>query len=221
MSPRAASNAIGAQTFAWPLRRHDSLSQVSAPGSFGDCGTTENVQTRLPVRALNACTYPTGSNVWTRSGTWLPTMTRSWYTTGGELCVTCLMSEMRSSPSVNETTPASPNERTGLPSSTSRENRRCLLFRKTRTLPPSRQNAVPRSFQPLPDKIWPSLYASPSNRHSSLPVSASSAALLLYGVVTYNTPSIMRGVASKKPGVVPNSAIGVSQCFHCQATCRR
>ena len=27
----------------------------------------------------------------------------------------------------------------------------------------------------------------------------------------------MRGVFSKKPGVVPYAASGVSQCFHCQA----
>ena len=45
--------------------------------------------------------------------------------------------------------------------------------------------------------------------------------MLLYGVVTYSTPSIISGVASKKPGVVPNSSSGVSQCFHSQATCSR
>ena len=45
--------------------------------------------------------------------------------------------------------------------------------------------------------------------------------MLLYGVVTYSTPSIIRGVLSKNPGVVPNSASGVSQCFHCQATASR
>jgi hypothetical protein len=54
-----------------------------------------------------------------------------------------------------------------------------------------------------------------------LPGSASSAATLLYGVVTYKTPSIISGVASKKPGIVPNSSIGVSQCFQSQTFCSR
>ena len=45
--------------------------------------------------------------------------------------------------------------------------------------------------------------------------------MLLYGVVTYSTPSIMSGVLSKKPGAVLYSSSGVSQCFHCQATCSR
>jgi hypothetical protein len=55
-SPRDSSSAIGAHTLPWPLTRQDSFSQVSAPASFADCGITENVQTRLPVRALNAWT---------------------------------------------------------------------------------------------------------------------------------------------------------------------
>ena len=42
--------------------------------------------------------------------------------------------------------------------------------------------------------------------------------MLLYGVVTYSTPSIISGVASKKPGTVLYSSSGVSQCFHCHAT---
>ncbi len=113
------------------------------------------------------------------------------------------MSETRDKPSVSDTIPAFPNEGTGLPVRASRENIRWRLFRKSRSRLPSRQNAVPRSFHPLADRIWPSLYASPSNRHSSFPVSASSAAMLLYGVVTYRTPSIIRGVLSKKPGAVP------------------
>src|SRR6185369_16876036 len=118
------------------------------------------------------------------SGTWLPTMIRSRYTTGGELCVAFLMSEIRARPSVREILPLSPNEGTGLPVLGSSENSRYLLFRKRRRLPPSRQNAVPRSFHPLPDSSGPSSSAWPSNRHFSVPVSASTAATLLYGVVT-------------------------------------
>ena len=34
-------------------------------------------------------------------------------------------------------------------------------------------------------------------------------------------PSIISGVASNWPGVVPCSSSGVSQCFHCQAGCSR
>ena len=45
--------------------------------------------------------------------------------------------------------------------------------------------------------------------------------MLLYGVVTYSTPSIISGVLSKNPGIVSYSSSGVSQCFHCQATCSR
>src|SRR5437899_1781427 len=138
---------------------------------------------------------------------------------GGELCVTCVKSDTRFKPSVSDTTPLLPKEGTGFPVLASSENRRCRLFRKMRRLSPSRQNAVPRSFQPLPESTWPNWYASPSKRHNSLPVSASSAAMLLYGVVTYSTPSIIRGVLSKKPGIVPYSGRGVSQCFHCQAIC--
>jgi len=52
-----------------------------------------------------------------------------------------------------------------------------------------------------------------------LPVSASSAATLLYGVVTYSVPSIISGVASNCPGTVSYSFSGVSQCFHCHAGC--
>src|SRR6266849_10901627 len=147
--------------------------------------------------------------------------TRFLSTIGGELCETCLMSDTLVKPPVSDTTPLSPNEGTGLPDCASRENSRWRLLRKMRSFPPSRQNAGPRSFHPLADKTCPSLYASPSNRHNSLPVSASSAAMLLYGVVTYSTPSIMRGVPSKKPGVVPYSSSRVSQCFHCQATSSR
>src|SRR5436190_103059 len=128
------------------------------------------------------------------------------------------MSEIRARPSVRDTFPLLPNEEIGVPVWGSREKSRYLLFRKRRSGPPrpSRQNAVPRSFHPLPDRSGPSSSALPSNRHFSLPVSASTAATLLYGVVTYSTPSIMSGVLSKKPG-----AGGVSQCFHSQATCSR
>jgi hypothetical protein len=41
-------------------------------------------------------------------------------------------------------------------------------------------------------------------------VSASSAATLLYGVVTYSVPSIISGVASNCPGTVSYSFSGVS-----------
>ena len=53
------------------------ISHVSAPGSVADIGITEKVHARRPVRALKACTYPIGSGSCTRSGTWLPTITRS------------------------------------------------------------------------------------------------------------------------------------------------
>src|SRR5579871_66547 len=131
------------------------------------------------------------------------------------------MSDSRGSPSVSDVSPSLPNDGTGLPVCESSENNLERLLRKMRILFPSRQNAGPRSFHPLPDKTCPSLYPSPSKRHSSLPLSASIAAMLLYGVVTYSTPSIINGVASKKPGVVPYSLSGVSQCCHCQATCNR
>src|SRR5438093_10491245 len=129
------------------------------------------------------------------------------------------MSAMRARPSVSDTNPLLPNVGTGFPVCASRQKRRFRLLRKMRSLLPSRQNAVPRSFQPLPDRTCPNLYASPSNRHNSLPVVASTAAMLLYGVVTYSTPSLISGVASQKPGTVPYSDNGVSQCFHCQANC--
>lgn len=135
--------------------------------------------------------------------------------------MTWVISEIRGSPPVNEVTPLSPKDTTGLPVCASSENSRWRLFRNMRSLPPSRQKAVPRSFHPLLDNTCPSLYPSPSNRHSSLPVSASTAAMLLYGVVTYSTPSIIRGVFSKKPGAVPYSGSGASQCFHCHAICSR
>ena len=127
------------------------------------------------------------------------------------------MSEIRDSPAVSNTTPPLPNEGSGFPVCGSSEKSRCRLLRKIRIRAPSRQTAVPRSFHPLADKSWPSSYAWPSNRHRSEPVSASTAAMLLYGVVAYSTPSIISGVVSLNPGTVSYCFSGVSQCFHCQA----
>ncbi len=66
--------------------RHDWFSQVSAPKASFDWGTVKKIQRRSPVSASNACTDPGVSySFWTRSGTRLPTMTRSSYTTGGDV----------------------------------------------------------------------------------------------------------------------------------------
>ena len=68
-----------------------------------------------------------------------------------------------------------------------------------------------------PDVVLGALPGYGSNAHNSRPVSASRAAARLYAVLRYRTLSIMIGVASKAPGLEPNSAFGISPGLHVHA----
>ena len=84
---RARRRVNGAQTFVWPWSP-TSCSPTSRCRTRRAAGWVLNRQTRLPVRTSNAWMSPGGSRLYTRrSPTPLPTMTRSPYTTGGDVFV--------------------------------------------------------------------------------------------------------------------------------------
>ena len=127
-----------------------------------------------------------------RSGTRLPTMTRSSKTTGGDVWSNVSWVTGFGKFSVSSTRPPFPKERISDPSAASSAYRLSRLLMNTRMppsaragRPPAGQTATPRCLKPPggPPR-GPVRHASGSNAQSCAPVSASSATTRVYIVDT-------------------------------------
>ena len=206
-------------TLAWPVKRHDSSFQVSAPKTSLDCGMVKKTQRRSPVRTSNACTVPGGSNFRrTRSGMRLPTITRSSNTTGGEVWSYSTPGTGRPWPSVSRMLPLSPKPVSSSPVAASIAYSRSRLFRKMRAYSSSFHQAMPRCFSqpcaPGPAFVGPGI----ENPEHVARLCVESRHTRVHGrQVQHIADHDGRCLERAGPGRVPYSSSGFSLGSHCQA----